>query len=439
MALNPMVWRVSLILCLIFPVTALMAGPVIQSWQTANGAKVLFVPAPEIPMLDVRMVFDGGSARDGDQPGVTSFTNTLLSQGAADWSAQQIAERMEDVGARLEVGSLRDMAWVSVRTLTEPKALNTALETMAAVLAQPRFAGNDVERERQSILASLLQDEQSPGSIGKKLLYKKVYGDHPYALDPEGTRESVKAIKRENLIATHKRLYVARNAIVAIVGAVDRAQAESIAESITEKLPAGEHVPPLPEVTPVAAALEEKIEFPSTQAHLSVAQPGSKRGDKDYFTLYVGNHVLGGSGLVSILSEEVREKRGLSYSVYSYFMPMREPGLFQLGLQTKNSQAEEALQVLRETLRKFVAEGPSADQLLAAKQNITGGFPLRIASNSKIVEYLAVIGFYDLPLDYLDTFIGKVEAVTAEQIRDAFQRRIDPERMVTVQVGRVTD
>ncbi len=438
MALNRTLWRVSLLLGLIFPVT-LLAGPAIQSWQTSNGAKVLFVPAPEIPMLDVRLVFDAGSARDGDQPGVTSFTNTLLSQGAADWNAQQIAERMENVGAKLEVGSLRDMAWVSVRTLTEPKALDTALHTMAAVLAQPRFAEDDVERERQSILASLLQDEQSPGTIGKKQLYKNVYGGHPYAVDPEGTRESVKAIKREDLVATHKRLYVARNAVVAIVGAVERKQAESIAESITKQLPAGEHTPALPMVESLTAAVEERIEFPSTQAHLYVAQPGLKRGDKDYFPLYVGNHVLGGSGLVSILSEEIREKRGLSYSVYSYFMPMREPGLFQLGLQTKNAQAEEALQVLRDTLQRFVDEGPTADELKAAKQNITGGFPLRISSNSKIVEYLAVIGFYDLPLDYLDTFTSKVEAVTAEQIRDAFQRRIDPERMVTVQVGRLSD
>ncbi len=439
MARKPVLMQLSLLLCLILSVELLLAGPVIQSWQTSNGAKVLFVPSEEIPMLDVRVVFDAGSARDGGQPGVTSFTNTLLAQGAADWNAQQIAERMENVGAKLEVGSLRDMAWVSLRTLTESQAMSTALETMAAVMSKPVFATADVDRERQSILASLLRDEQSPGSIGNKLLYKKVYGDHPYAINVEGTKESVQAIKREDLIATHKRLYVAHNAVVAIVGAVQRSEAESIAESITKDLPAGEHAPSLPQVAPLAKALEEKVEYPSTQAHLLVAQPGIKRSDEDYFPMYVGNHVLGGSGLVSILSEEIREKRGLSYSVYSYFMPMREPGLFQLGLQTKNSQAGEALQVLRETLRRFVDAGPSADQLHAAKQNITGGFPLRIASNSKIVEYLAVIGFYDLPLDYLDTFVGKVEAVTAEQVREAFKRRIDPDRMVTVQVGKLSD
>ena len=428
----------ALLLCLValtLPLS-LSAGPKIQTWQTSNGAKVLFVPAPEIPMVDVRVVFDAGSARDGDKPGVASFTNSLLSQGAGEWSAQQIAERLENVGAKLELGSLRDMAWVSLRTLTEPAAMDAALQTMAAVLAVPRFATEDVERERQSILASLLQDEQSPGDVGQKALYLKVFGKHPYAEDPKGTRESVNKIQRDDLIATHRRLYVARNAVVAIVGAVPRKQAEAIAEEVTKGLPAGAHAPPLPDVPPLTQASEINLEFPSTQAHIYIGQPGMKRSDEDYFPLYVGNHVLGGSGLVSLLSKEVREKRGLSYSVYSYFLPMRQTGIFMLGLQTKNAQAQEALQVVDQTLRRFIEQGPTEEQLKAAKQNLTGGFPLRISSNDKIVEYLAVIGFYDLPLDYLDTFNDKVEAVTVAQIRDAFQRRIHPDDMVTVLLGR---
>ncbi|PVV18709.1 MAG: peptidase M16, partial [gamma proteobacterium symbiont of Ctena orbiculata] len=352
------------------------------------------------------------------------------------WSAYQIAERMEGVGAQLDTGSLRDMAWVSVRSLTESKALALALETMSKVVAEPSFAEEDIERLRQSILAGLVQDEQSPGSLGKKRLYQLVFGDHPYASDPDGTIESVKAITRADIVATHKRLYVAKNALVAIVGAVNRSQAESIAEQVTHGLEPGEQVAKLPQVAPLQGAIDEQIPFPSTQSHLYIGQPGMRRGDPDYFTLYVGNHILGGSGLVSLLSNEVREKRGLSYSVYSYFLPMRQTGLFQLGLQTKNEQAGEALQVVRETLKRFIREGPSEKELEAAKQNITGGFPLRIASNGKIVEYLAVIGFYDLPLDYLDRFTDKVAAVTREQIQDAFQRRIDPDRLVRVQVGR---
>ncbi len=416
-----------------------VAGPKIQSWYTANGTKVLYVPAPELPMVDIRLVFDAGSARDGDKPGVTSFTSSLLAEGAGDWDAQQIAERFDQVGAQLESGSLRDMAWVSVRTLTKADALETTLETLTKIVAEPRFEPKEIERQRQSILASLLSDEQSPGSVGKKRLYQLVFGDHPYAGDPEGTRESVQSITREDILATHRRLYVAKNAILAIVGEVDRKQAEAIAERLTAPLPAGEHAPELPAVEPLAHAVVERIAFPSTQSHLYLGQPGMRRGDPDYFPLYVGNHILGGSGLVSLLSAEVREKRGLSYSVYSYFLPMRQPGLFQLGLQTKNEQAGEALQVMQQTLQRYIKEGPTADELKAAKQNITGGFPLRIDSNSNILQYLAVIGFYDLPLDYLDRFTQRVEAVTREQIRDAFSRRIDPQHLVTVQVGRLDE
>jgi zinc protease len=425
------------LMLLLAAVPLAMAGPQIQSWQSENGAKVLYVEAPELPMVDIRVVFDAGSARDGDKAGVTSFTNSLLTEGAGPWDAQQIAERLEQVGAEVGSGSLRDMAWVSARTLIEPDALNVTLETVAKILAEPRFAKEDIERLRQSILAGLLHDEQSPGSVGKKRLYQLVFGDHPYAGDPQGTRESVQSISRDDLLATHRALYVAKNAVVAIVGAVDRAQAEAIAKQLTAALPAGEHAAPLPPVGDLQGAKVERIAFPSTQSHLYLGQPGMRRGDPDYFPLYVGNHILGGSGLVSLLSEEVREKRGLSYSVYSYFLPMRQPGIFQLALQTKNEQAGEALRVMRQTLQRFIDEGPSEEELQASKQNITGGFPLRIASNSKIIEYLAVIGFYDLPLDYLDRFSERVEAVTKEQIRDAFKQRVDPQGLVTVQVGRV--
>ncbi|MES9850525.1 MAG: pitrilysin family protein [Candidatus Thiodiazotropha sp. L084R] len=414
----------------------LVASPNIETWETSNGAKVLYVHAPEIPMVDVRVVFDAGSARDVDKPGITSFTNSLLTEGAGEWSAYQIAERIEGVGSQLSSGSLRDMAWVSVRSLSDPEVLDLSLETLATVLTNPSFSEEDIARERQSILAGLIKDEQSPGSIGKKQLYKSVYGDHPYATDPSGTRESVESITREDIQQAHRRLYVARNGLIAIVGAVDRDLAAVLAEEVMRGLPTGEAAPPLPSVKAMEKEVVKQISFPSTQSHLYLGQPGLKRGDKDYFSLYVGNHIFGGSGLVSLLSGEVREKRGLSYSVYSYFLPMRQLGVFQLGLQTKNDQAEEALGVAKNTLARYISEGPTEDELKAAKQNITGGFPLRIASNGKIVEYLAVIGFYDLPLDYLDVFVDKVRAVTKEQIRDAFQRRVDPERLVRVQVGR---
>lgn len=426
------------LLLLALPASAAVAGPNIQTWNTANGAKVLFVEAPELPMLDVRLVFKAGSARE-TKGGVGSLTNSLLNQGAGEWNADQIAERLEGVGSSLNTGSLRDMAWVSLRTLTRQPALGTSLDTMTAIVGDPTFPQADVERLRKTTLVALRQDEQKPRSIGRKAIYRALYGEHPYAADPTGTMESVSAISREDLLDHYRRLYVANNAVVAIVGAVDRKRAGEIAEQVTSGLASGDAAADLPTVAELSAADFQRIEFPSSQSHVLIGQPGMKRGDADYFPLYVGNHVLGGGGLVSILADEVREKRGLSYSVYSYFSPMQALGPFMMSLQTKNVQADQAREVLMQTLRTFIEQGPSQEQLTAAKQNITGGFPLRIASNSKIVEYLAVIGFYNLPLDYLDTFNAKVDAVTVEQIRDAFQRRVHPDRLATVVVGKSTD
>jgi zinc protease len=411
----------------------------IQTWETPNGARVLFVEAPDLPMLDLRLVFDAGSARDAGRPGLAGMTANMLTQGAGDWDADAIAERMEAVGASLLASALRDTASVATRSLTRQPALDTAIETLAKVLAEPRFAGPDLERVRQNTLTALRQEEQDPGTIAQKALYRAIFGDHPYAEEPSGTPEGVSTLTREDLAAFHRQYYGARNAVVAMVGAIDRVQAEAIADRVTAGLPGGasggERAPVPPPVPGLAGASTAGIDFPSSQTHVLVGQPGMRRGDPDYFPLYVGNHVLGGSGLVSLLMDEVREKRGLSYSVYSYFLPMRADGPFVMGLQTKNAQAEQAREVLLQTLRRFIEAGPSDRELAAAKKNITGGFPLRIAGNAKVVEYLAMIGFYDLPLDYLDRFTARVEAVTAKQIRDAFARRVHPDRLAVVEVG----
>jgi len=427
-------WGAGALLCMV-PWQSLWAGPDIQAWQTTNGARVLFVPAPELPILDVRVVFDAGSARDADHPGLAVLTNSLLPEGAGAWNADQVAERLEDVGAELSVDALRDMATVSLRSLTEPQALQIGLQTLAAVMAEPRFAPDDLERQRQAMQVSLRKSEQSPGSVAQKAFYRNVFGDHPYASDSGGTEESLRAIAREDVVAFHDRYYVARNAVIAMVGALSREEAEQIAERLMQGLPPGAPAAVLPDVPPLPESREERRSFPSTQSHIYVGQPGMRRQDPDYFPLYVGNHILGGSGLVSLLMGEVREKRGLSYSVYSYFLPMHQQGPFLMGAQTKNASSEQALQVMRDTLEEFIEQGPSAEGLVAAKRNITGGFPLRISSNQKILDYIAMIGFYGLPLDYLDTFNEKVNAVTAEQIRTAFQRRVDAERLVTVVVG----
>jgi len=412
------------------------AGPAIQHWTTSNGARVYFVPAPELPIVDIRIVFDAGSAKDAGKGGVAQLTNSLLGTGAGALNADQIAERFEGVGAQFGSDAQRDMAVVSLRSLTTDRALlDPALDTLTLVLTQPTFPADDFERERKRVLIALRAQEESPAEIANKAFFKLVYGDHPYALPPLGSEDSVKALTRDDVKSFYDRYYVGRNATLAIVGALDRAGAEQLAERVIGKLPAGAAPTIVPPVTPVAEPKSERINYPSEQTHVLMGQPGVTREDPDYFALYVGNHVLGGSGLVSRISDEVREKRGLSYNSYSYFVPMRAQGPFIAGLQTRNDQAEQALTVLRDTVRDFMNKGPKDTELTAAKKNLKGGFALRLDSNGKIVENLAMIGFYRLPLDYLDTFIPKVEAVGAKEIRDAFQRRINPERMVTVMVG----
>ena len=429
------IFRTTLATTLLLLGTAAVAAPKIETWQTTNGARVLFVAAPELPMVDVRVVFDAGSARDGARPGLAALTASMLDEGARDWNADTIAERMDKVGASLSAAADRDMTSVAIRSLTREPALATALETLAGVLAAPTFPADDLERVRENTLIALREEQEQPAKVAQKALYRQVFGSHPYASDSRGTEESVRALTRDEIKAFHDRYYTGANAVVAIVGALERPAAEALAEQVVGALPAGERAARLPPVADLPGETLERIPFPSSQTHVMAGQPGMARGDPDYFALYLGNHILGGSGLVSLLMEEVREKRGLSYNTYSYFLPLAQPGPFLIGLQTKNTQTEQALGVLTDTLKQFVATGPTQEQLTAAKKNLTGGFPLRIAENAEVIPYLAVIGFYGLPLDYLDRFTDRIDAVTAEQVRDAFARRIHPDRLAFVTVG----
>lgn len=411
------------------------AAPQIQHWTTDNGTRVYFVKAPELPIVDIQVVFDGGAARDGDHPGLAVLTNGLLSEGAGALDTDQISVRFDELGARFSSSAHRDMAVVSLRSLSEPGILTPVVELLSIILTQPTFPKDAFERERKRMLIGIEQRKQSPGSLGSEAFYKAIYSGHPYAVLPGGQADSVKALTLDHISTFYDKYYVARNAIIAIVGHLDRNGAEGLATAIIGRLPEGQAAGKIAPVPALGTSENITIKYPSAQTHILMGQPGMRRGDPDYFALYVGNHILGGNGLVSRLSNEIREKRGLSYSSYSYFNPMRQEGPYTLGLQTRNDSAKEALAVLRDELKKFVTEGPSQAELVASKKNITGGFPLRISSNKKIIGYVAMIGFYGLPLDYLEQFNDHIDALTVKDIKDAFQRRIHPDKMVTVMVG----
>lgn len=425
---------VGLTLCGLMSNTA-WAVPVIQHWQTSNGVRVLFVETHELPMVDIQVVFDAGSARDGDMPGVANLTSDLLNEGAGDLSANQIADRFEGVGAQFSATADRDTATVSLRSLSDRNLLQPAVETLTQVLQSPSFPKEAFERERKRMLVALQQEEESPGDIANNKFYAVLYGNHPYASDPLGTAEVLKTLTRDDVAAFHHRYYVAANAFVVIVGDLDKSKAQRLADTLVVKLPKGRRPAPLPPAPPLKKSETVTVPHPSTQTHVLSGQVGITRKDPEFFALYVGNHVLGGNGLVSRLAEEIREKRGLSYSTYSYFLPLAAKGPFIIGLQTRNNEVKQAIDVMNQTLRKYVADGPTAKELKEAKQNITGGFPLRIDSNRKIANYLAFIGFYDLPLDYLNTFNDHVEQVTAADIRSAFKQHVHPDKRLTVVVG----
>ncbi len=434
-----MLTKTSILITLLFSLSAVTQAtantPKINNWTTDNGAHIYFVSAPELPMIDIRIVFDAGGAKDGTLPGLALLTNGLLAEGTQDLDATQIAKRFENLGARFSASSHRDMAVISLRSLSDPELLNPALETLGLIMSQPSFPKDSLERERKRLLISLQSEKESPREIGTRAFFDAVYKKHPYAQLPQGNETSVKAITQDDITQHHLKYYVASNATVAVVGNLSQHQVKTLTSKLMKLLPKGEPAKPVQTVSKLNDAQYLPIQHPSQQSHITVGQPGMRRNDPDFFPLYVGNHVLGGSGLVSRLSGEIREDRGLAYSAYSYFSPMRAEGPFILGLQTKNSQAKDALEILKKTLNEFIANGPEEKELIAAKQNITGSFPLKIASNSSIVEYLSLIAFYQLPLDYLDTFNKKVNAVTIKQITDAFKRRVHPTTMVTVVVG----
>lgn len=427
---------IKLIIALLFFVSwSLQASPKIETWKTSQGTPVYYVHAPELPMVDMEIVFDAGGSRNGDLPGLAGLTNGLLSQGAGGLDADAISQGFESLGAIYGSDAGYDSASVSLRTLTEEKLLTKAIENLKRVVSNPDFPEEALERRRARTLIGLQSKQQSPGALARDAFMEAVYQSHPYAKPTDGTEESIKAIKRQDIIDFYKKYYVSSNAMVAIVGAVDRKQAEQIAEELVAELAKGKKAAPLDKVKDLKKADTIFIEHPSAQTHILVGQPGLKRGDPDYFPLYVGNHVLGGGGMVSRLFEEIREKRGLSYSAYSYFSPMRFNGPFLASLQTRSDQVDEALSVLMENINKFIEEGPTEEELTASKKNITGGYALRIDSNSKILSYVVVIAYYGLPLNYLDTFNANVEAVTIEQIKDAFKRRLTPDKLITVMVG----
>ncbi len=416
----------------------------IQHWVLDNGARVYFVENHTIPIVDVNVDFDAGSRRDATgKAGQASLTNAMLARGLQQATLQDgtvepalteadISNAIADVAAQRGGGAGTDRAGMSMRTLSSATERAQSVLMLARLLSQPSFPEDLFERDKARTIAAIRDALTQPESIASKAFWRMAYGSHPYGA--EATVESVESVSRDDLVRFHSRHYVANHAVISLIGDITRADADAIAKELTRRLPQGQALPVMPAVTPPLGA-EQRVPHPASQSHILVGLPALARGDADFFPLTVGNYVLGGGGFVSRLTREVREKRGLAYSAYSYVSPMAQPGPYMAGLQTRKDQSDEALKVVRDTIDAFVRNGPTEAELKAAKDNLIGGFALRIDNNRKILDNIATIGFYQLPLDYLDTWTDKVAKVTLADVRAAFRRKLALDQMVTVIVG----
>nr|WP_315465177.1 pitrilysin family protein [uncultured Rhodoferax sp.] len=418
------------------------AGIPIQHWTQPGGVRVYLVESPAIPMVDVQINLDAGARRDpAEQPGLANLMAASTANGVRASDAgpaldeHQLSEAWEDLGASFAGSASADRMSFGLRSLTYPDLLDKAITLAARQLGEPSFPEAPWLRDRPKMIASIKEANTLPATLARRAFSQAVYGSHPYGY--ETTEAGLLRTNVEDLRALHAKVLRACAAQVSVVGALNRAQADALVAKLLSRVPQGGCTAPaaVPEVAALVAAKELRIPFASAQAHVLVGQPGFKRHDPDFFALTVGNHILGGGGFTARLTEEVREKRGLTYSVSSFFAPGMHAGAFTIALQTRPDQAEQALSLVREVVSKFVKEGPTEKELQAAKDNLIGGFALRIDSNKKLLDNVSNIAWNGLPLDYLDTWTQEVERLTVADVRAAMARTLQPARMVTVVLG----
>ena len=422
-----------LITILIFFSNFASANLNIQHWESNNQARIYFIENHDLPIVDINVDFRAGSVKDTKQKsGLASLTNHMMVLGSGGVNEEDLANQFIDLGAQLNSSFDQDKSGFSVRTLTEKRS--EAIDLLTLVLHKPNFDKDILEREKKRYIASISQSETMPGSIASKAFNKALYGEHPYGLSSSGEVETIRKISKKDLNNFYKNNYFSNELSIVIVGDISRNEAEELGNKISSGFTQSKIASPIPLVKEVKGQ-DIRISHPAKQAHLYYGAPIIKRGDPDFLALYLGNYILGGGGFVSRLTQVIREDRGLAYSVYSYFMPYIEKGPFQIGVQTKKNQVDQAKKLIDKTVAEFIKNGPKSQELKRAKDFMIGGFPLKLDSNKSILEYVSMMAFYKYPLDYLETFTKKIDKISVEEIKSAFQRRVDMSKFSIVIVG----
>ena len=450
-------WLMLLVLLsLVFPTLGSAgSGPKITQTMTSHGARLLFLQAPSIPIVDLAIEIDAGSRWDPvGKEGLASMTAGMLFRGLRATQTQPALDEQAlgriwaDLALERSGGAGQDRTSLRFRFLSDPEVRAPATDWIGRVLAHPAFDGDILAREQARAVAGLKDALNRPQTLASRALWQAMYPEHAY-----GRSESIaslSAISPADLQSFHQQFWRPDRITVVIVGDLSAQHAQDLAEKVLAPLaerpitgistaadPSASEIPTV--LAPVRFGQEGRrvdIDHSASQSHIWMGLPMLARHERhEFFTLMVANHILGGGGFTSRLTQEVREKRGLSYSVFSAISPLAQPGPFLLGLQTQRERSQEALEVVRATLEAFVRDGPTDEEIEAAKKNLLGGFALRLDSNRKLLDTLAQMGFYRMPLNYLDSWTEAVSLVTKEDIRVILQQRLVLSRLSTVVVA----
>jgi zinc protease len=406
----------------------------IESWQTPQGSKVLFVPRRQLPMFDLQVDFAAGSARDDGAAGLAQLTLGMLEEGTQQRDALQIAEGFDEVGALFGKSLVRDSATVKLRSLSDEPQRNKAVELFSEVLGQPLFAEDKLQQIKEQLTGLVKQRQNYATYRAEDLLYEHVFANHPYAGNSYGAEQTIDALTVADLRVFHQRAFSAGNAVITLVGDLSLEQAQAIAAQVSATLPTGPALPPIP----VAASFEPEIyhlEHPGSQALLLFAIPGIDVQHADAPALTLANLILGGPGATSRLFDELRTQRGLTYGAESTLRQHPANGLWTFTTQVQAKYRDAAMTVVEQLLKDYAEQGPSQKELDDAKQKLRGGQLLKSVSNQHIRGVLSTIGFNQLPLDSQQVFLDTVQALTLDQLKVVLKKHLKLDKLVQISVG----
>jgi zinc protease len=398
-----------------------------------GGIKAWLVEEHSVPLVAIRFAFEGGTAQDPDgKPGVANFLTAMLDEGAGDLKSEQFQERMEELAMRMSFSEGRDTFYGSFQTLSEYR--DQSIELLRLAVTQPRFDEVALERIRKQLLAGLAFAAKNPNRVAGRLWAETAFPGHPYGRPSNGTPESIVAITADDLRAYTKNVFARENLHVAVVGDITAAELGKVLDRVFGDLPQNAMLKAVPEAE-MAAGTVKLNPMPVPQSVAVFGLPGLKRDDPDFVPAYVMNHILGGGGFSSKLMEEVREKRGLAYSVYSYMQPFDRAAILAGQVATKNEALGQSLDVIREEIRQIAEKGVTQEDLDNAQSYLTGSYALRFDTSSKIASQLLAIQIEDLGIDYVNRRNDLIRAVTLDDVKRVGQRLLKPERLIVAIAG----